>query len=60
MRRDSFSRYGTREGQVIKNVLEGKTNLPSTLIDPSQGELIFLLDREASSQIHLQDQCLFL
>lgn len=46
---------GRSKAQVIKNILEGKSELPAALVKPQNGELIFLLDREAASQIQLPD-----
>lgn len=54
-RRVVFVVTGRAKARVIKDVLEGKAELPSALVKPHQGELIFLLDREAASQIQLKD-----
>ena len=54
-RRVVFIAAGRSKGQIVKSVLEGSKDLPAALVKPHQGELIFLLDREAANQIHLKD-----
>lgn len=46
---------GKNKADIIKRVLGGETALPASLVNPQDGELIFLLDREASSKISLSD-----
>ncbi len=50
-----FVASGRSKGKIVKEVLEGKAELPAALVKPHQGELIFMLDREAASQIELKD-----
>lgn len=41
---------GKRKARIIKRLLEGpKTGLPASLVEPARGEILFLLDRGASS-----------
>ena len=47
---------GNEKAEILKEVIEGKkqpTRLPAQLIEPNHGRLLWLLDKEAASQLNL-------
>jgi len=48
-----FLVLGRRKAEIVKNVLERKNReLPATHLDPPNGKLLFVLDREAASLLN--------
>jgi len=48
-----FLVLGREKSEIVKNVLERKNReLPATHLDPSNGKLLFVLDREAASLLN--------
>ena len=42
---------GAEKAQIVKEVLEGPTKYPAQFVQPTNGELIWMLDRDAASQL---------
>ena len=46
---------GKNKSEAVSKVLIEKSDLPATRVEPVDGELIYLLDKEAASQLSYQD-----
>ena len=42
---------GTEKAEIVKAVLQGENNYPAQAVKPTQGELIWMLDRDAASKL---------
>jgi|SRR5215216_1240809 len=42
---------GADKAKIVKEVLEGPTKYPAQLVQPTSGELLWMLDKDAASQI---------
>ena len=49
-----FMVSGAEKAQIVKEVLQGENKYPAQAVKPTQGELIWMLDKEAAS--YLSDQ----
>lgn len=46
---------GHKKSGIIKEIIEGKTDVPASKVDPADGRLFYLLDREAAGKLSYQD-----
>ena len=42
---------GAEKAEIVKEVLEGENNYPAQAVKPTQGELIWMLDKEAAAHL---------
>jgi len=42
---------GAEKAEIVKEVLEGETKYPAQAVKPTQGELIWMLDKDAASKL---------
>lgn len=42
---------GSEKAQIVKEVLEGENNYPARAVKPTQGELIWMLDKDAAQSL---------
>lgn len=42
---------GAEKAEIVKEVLQGETKYPAQAVKPTQGELIWMLDKEAASKL---------
>jgi len=47
---------GPKKADIVKRIVEEDTNLPAAQVVPTNGELLFLLDREASQKLTHRDK----
>lgn len=44
---------GANKAPVLKKIIAGDVSLPASLVQPRSGKLLFVIDREASSQLYV-------
>jgi len=47
----AFLVSGAEKAEIVKEVLEGENNYPAQAVKPTQGELIWMLDKEAAAYL---------
>lgn len=47
-----FIATGANKAPVLKKIIAGDASLPASLVQPGSGKLLFVIDREASSQLY--------
>jgi 6-phosphogluconolactonase len=42
---------GAEKAEIVKEVLQGEPKYPAQAVNPTQGELIWMLDKDAASKL---------
>ncbi len=54
-----FLVLGDKKADIVSRVIEGKNDLPAAQVLPADGEVLFLLDKEAAQKISYQDSSIY-